>query len=151
MKTLAEETNNAERLVYQFEAAHSCAIYTVTDSHAGATAEENRPPVKCPKLYVQSIDAYGFQRELSVGKIHRYDPATGKTRFFWECHAYQHPGRREISEVSEYVATRFIAEFLKFCRSYPSLLFTETQPINRGFVALSERLLRGEKLSASML
>jgi hypothetical protein len=118
------------------------------------SVENNRPP----KLYVQIIDAYGYQRELIVQVGYPGENAN--------YHAYQHYGRRYTSQVSNAAAKAFIARFLQQTKEYPSLLFNEcvpkygdviTEPIKFirpacvGFVLLSDRLLNGYPLTQQML
>jgi hypothetical protein len=105
-----------------------------------------------PKLEVQAIDQYGYQRELACKFRYR----TGKaTTYYWEVHTYRHPGRRDIQHVSERVAIHFITRFLEICEKYPILLFNfadaSGSPRNKGFVQLSERLLDGERCGTHML
>jgi len=76
-------------------------------------------------LSVQCFDAYGYQRELSV-HLQREAGAPLNSRRTWVVHAYRHPGRREITEVSGKVARAFIERFWELTRDYPSLLFNET-------------------------
>lgn len=130
-------------ITIQMPYSHSCVVFTREFSKA--TNQE------MPKLYVQSIDAYNFQREFSLAK--RYAPGDSK-KVFWESHVYQHPGRREVCQVPEAVATAFIARFMEQVTKYPSLLFNATndrQARNAGFVSFCERLHRGESPSVKML
>lgn len=90
-------------------------------------------------LYVQVIDAYGFQRELTVCK-------EGESL---AVRVYQHPGRRESQLVTRAEGVRFIEEFCAYTAKYPAALFgpaTATEPRCAGFVRLQERLFRGEEL-----
>ena len=99
------------------------------------------------RLYVQAIDAYGFQRELTI----RSDGVG------YECLVYQHPGRREIFKVSQRKGREFIKAFVKQVKEYPVLMFNDTgypasatqlqRPRHEGFVRLCEQLHRGEPLS----
>jgi hypothetical protein len=144
MKTPSLPTENK---TLQFERSHACVLFTVTEDKAGQG-------MICPKLYVQAIDAYRFQREMSVALIHRYDPTTGKTSYLWEAHTYKHPGQREIAELSADVAKRFIARFLELSEKYPSLLFNEStaeRARNEGFVHLQERIFCSEPVSVKLL
>lgn len=107
------------------------------------------------KLYVQLVDVYGYQRELSVERV----PHADAEQTFWRSHAYQHPGRRQISVISQNTAIGFIHKFLGQVKRYPSLLFNDDQiedgKLQRargdGFVQLNESLLRGRSLNARML
>jgi hypothetical protein len=132
-----------ERKVFQFEQA--TVIYSA--EHAPATG------MVMPKLEVQVIDQYGYQRELSVGFHHR---AGNSKAHYWEMHAYRHPGRRNIQELSKAVAERFINRFLEVSEKYPIFLFNNAdnakgEPRSRGFVQLSEQLLDGETCSVELL
>lgn len=128
-----------KRTVHQFE--HASVVYTAELSAATGKV--------MPKLYVQAIDQYSFQRELSVGRIH--EPGDSK-KILWESHIYQHPGRRFVQNVSESVAKRFTDRFLELCETYPALLFNKTgdhskdvaRPRHEGFVRLAEMMHRGE-------
>jgi hypothetical protein len=137
----------SENKTIQLERSHACVLFTLTESKAGKGAI-------CPKLYVQAIDAYGFQREMSVALIHRYNVETGETVYLWEAHTYQHPGRREIAELSANVAQRFIARFLELAEKYPDLLFNvgnDRYARSSGFVTLQERIFRGVPFSVKLL
>lgn len=153
----------SENVTLQFESAHSCVLFTVSDSLAGIKSGEAKKPFRVAKLYVQSIDAYGYQRELSVQRTHRYNVSTGETVYYWESHVYCHPGRRNVQEISESQAKHFIAEFLRLAREYPTLLFNaafwraneeqtaaNVMPRNSGFVHLCEMLHRGADLAHSL-
>lgn len=130
---------------------------------AGVKQGSAQKPFRVAKLYVQAIDAYGFQRELSVQRLHVYNPDTGKTSYVWEMHVYAHPGRRNRYEVSEAQAKGFISAFLSLCERYPDLLFNSpfwresdaktpanVRPVSAGFVTLCERLHRGASLAESL-
>lgn len=126
-----------------YEFAHATVQYT--ENHSLATGKV------MPRLYVQVIDAYSYQRELTVE--YRHEPGDSKN-LYWEYHIYRHPGRRRVEKVSQKVATAFIERFLHLCEDYPVLLFNEgtiDRPRSDGFVRLAERLHDGEKLSAGML
>jgi hypothetical protein len=127
-----------KRKEFQFEQA--TVIYSTVPSDVEGLA--------APKLEVQVIDQYGFQRELSVQLRHR---AGSSHSFCWEMHAYRHPGRRNIKEVPRHVAERFIARFLEICEKHPILLFNDEMPRSMGFVRLSECLLDGATLSVRLL
>lgn len=104
------------------EKSHSCAI--VRDDGS---------------LYVQSIDAYGFQREMTVAPI-----VDGFT-----VHVYQHPGRREIVKMTRAKGGKFLSRFLHLAEKYPTLLFPADGECpqlsrNHGFVVFSERVFRGD-------
>lgn len=103
--------------------------------------------VEPTRLYVQSFDAYGYQRELII----RWT-STG-----WVCHAYMHPGMRDIqNSILEEHVEKFVEAFLKQCDTYPSLLFNPTVPssnlaMNSGFVHLHTRLLWGEPMNVKLV
>ncbi len=90
-------------------------------------------------LFIQSIDAYAFQRELLISPI-----VNG-----FAVHVYQHPGRREIVEMTRAKGGKFIRRVLELAEKYPALLFNAEgehpgQARNAGFVHLQERIFRGE-------
>jgi hypothetical protein len=90
-------------------------------------------------VFVQSIDAYGFQREMTVSPI-----VNGFT-----VHVYQHPGRREIVKMTRAKGGKFLTRFLHLAEHYPTLLFPADGECpqlsrNHGFVLLCERIFRGE-------
>jgi hypothetical protein len=131
------------RKEFQFE--HASVIYRAEHSPVTSTV--------MPKLEVQVIDQYAYQRELSVQFKHR---AGDSKDLYWEVHAYRHPGRRNIQEVSKVVAERFIERFLEICDKYSIFLFNnadlfEGKPRSKGFVQLTERLLDGETCSVKLL
>lgn len=104
------------------EKSHSCAI--VRDDGS---------------LYVQSIDAYGFQREMTVAPV-----VDG-----FSVHVYQHPGRREIVKMTRAKGGKFITRFLHLVEKYPTILFPAEGQVpqlsrNHGFVMFSERVFRGD-------
>lgn len=116
-------------------------ILSPEQSDSTACVLVNHP---CGKLYVQALDAYGFQRELSVVEIPEG----------FRVSVYMHPGRRESEQVSIKTGERFMARFLEITQSYRGLLFNPTEanrPKNAGFVSLCERLHRGEAVSAKLL
>jgi hypothetical protein len=131
-----------ERKFYEFEQA--TVIYNVehVPGKDGAV----------PKLEVQILDQYGYQRELSFKFRVRGGQAT---TYYWEVHTYRHPGRRDIQHVSERVAIHFITRFLDICEKHPIFLFNSADqsgsPRSKGFVQLSERLLDGERCGVHML
>ena len=90
-------------------------------------------------VFVQSIDAYGYQREMIVSPV-----IDGFT-----VHVYQHPGRREIVKMTRAKGGKFITRLLELAEKYPALLFNAEgehpgQARNRGFVHLQERIFRGD-------
>jgi hypothetical protein len=140
---MEESSLPTERKVYQFP--HASVVFT-----ADRWAATGRT---MPRLYVQVVDAYRYQRELTVAFRHR-PGASGD--LFWEGHIYRHPHRREVSEIDERTAKRFIVRFLYLCDNYPTLLFNEADPSRdrpqcEGFVHLAERLHDEPTFSANML
>ena len=130
-----------DRIVFQFE--HATVIYTCEDSAATGR--------KMPKLYIQAIDRYRYQREWSIA--FRHTPGDS-SKLFWESHAYRHPGRRNIVELTDGVAKRLIARILHLCENYPTLLFNGDngdRARHESFVHLSEALLDGAAPSVSLL
>lgn len=136
-----------ERTVFQFEKAHACVIFTCDKDFNGTPR---------PKLYIQAIDQYRYQRELSIE--YRHEPGDS-SKLFWECHAYRHPGRRHITQLSPAVAKRLIARILHLSAEYPSLLFNaqdnaadvHDRPRSEGFVHFHETLLDGAEPSVKLL
>ena len=116
-----------------FEFKHGTVTYTVEKDANG----QDRP-----KLYIQIIDDYRYQRELSVQL--RHEPGDMKS-LFWEIHAYKHAGIRQISRPTEKNAKAFIARILELAEKYPSLLFNERgeRPSFEGFVHMHDHLLDG--------
>jgi hypothetical protein len=105
-----------------------------------------------PRLEVMAIDAYFYQREFILKRCIVGDAKTT----IWEAHAYHHPDRRDVQNISWHAAEHFIYQFLELCEKYPSLLFNATDnvkgtPRSVGFVRLSERLLRGEPCTVQLL
>lgn len=124
--------------IYQFE--HATVIYKAELSVATGKV--------MPSLYVQAIDAYRYQRELSVSL--RWRPGDSKS-LFWNMHAYQHALRRNEMELTPARAIGFIRRFIELCELFPSLLFNKTgehttdtaRPRHEGFVHLHDQLLNG--------
>jgi hypothetical protein len=132
-----------ENITMQFRAAHSCVIFT--NDKSAATGR------KMPKLYIQSIDEYGYQRELTIQ--FRYEPGDSGN-CYWESHIYMHPGRRAIAKLGKSQAENVILRIISLARDYPDLLFNVTssnRPRNAGFVRFAEQLHRGALPSANML
>lgn len=138
---------------YEFPNTHSCVLFSRKKDVNG---------VERPRLYVQCMDAYSRQLELSIEYKHR---AGSMENLFWEVHAYRHPGVRQRTEVSEKVATELIEHFLELCDSYTTLLFNNykirfeprrdvhvvDRPLNEGFVHFHTQLLDGAKPSKALL
>ncbi len=152
---MAESTKLPHEMkIIQFERAHATVIYK--NEISAATGE------RMPRLYVQCIDQYGYQREWSLQRTHK--PGDSSVTY-WESHIYQHPGRREIAEVRGSIAAQCIARFLYLCENYPTLLFNETciraqnepngtldiRPRSEGFIHFAEALHRGARPTAKML
>lgn len=89
------------------------------------------------QVFIQTIDSYGFQRELLISPVEEG----------YSIHVYQHPARREIIEVTRKVGGGFISRLLDIAEKYPNLLFNKDDmgtPKSVGFVHLCESLFRGE-------
>lgn len=87
-------------------------------------------------LFIQSFDAYGYQRELSL---------TEKDGGF-ELHTYQHPGRRNIWQLTRAQGRKLMALLIGRAELHPALLFNarvEDRPKNEGFVRMQEAIFRG--------
>lgn len=103
-----------------------------------------------PKISVQIIDAYRYQREWTLEFRHK----PGKKHCYWESHVYKHPGQRHIVELSPNVAKRLWDRFLSMVENYPTLLFNDTderRARHEGFVHFSDTLLCGETPSCTLL
>lgn len=137
------EPHGAENRTFQFEQA--TVMLTVSVDFKGRAR---------PKLYIQAIDAYRYQRELSIEYRHR--PGNSDD-MYWECHAYRHPGVRHITEPSKAVAEKLIARILELCEKYPSLLFNSSDDAgpgrarHEGFVHFHDILLAGADPSVKLL
>ena len=108
--------------------------FALNDETASACLIHTTPHGKA-KLFVQVLDAYGYQRELTISHV-------GGA---FELHAYRHPGRRFQSQIPEKLATKLISRFLDLAQRFPSLLWNHAgnMPRNSGFVHLHERMLDG--------
>lgn len=107
-------------------------------------------------LYVQCVDAYGYQREISVRRVARSHESYASGAH--EITSYVHPGRRYSGVVSRGVARRFVSRFRELITEYPTLLVqTSRYPSPDapdasehmcaradGLVRVSERMLLGE-------
>lgn len=117
-----------------------------------------------PKLSVQCIDAYGYQREWSLS----LERAAGSVQCSWISHAYRHPGVRHIQPMEASKAKKLIARFLELCQKYPTLLFNDGprpltegamgnqnavigQPRAQGFVRFHTALLDGAEPTVRLL
>lgn len=127
---------------FQFE--NATVVYT--NDMSAATGK------RMPRLYVQAIDAYGFQREWTLQ--YRHEPGDSSD-CYWESHAYHHPGRRDIQRMAPKAAARVVAHFLDICQDYPTLMFNASQDRVRarheGFVKFHEVMLRGFEPSVKMM
>ena len=86
------------------------------------------------KLYVQAIDAYRNQRELTVS-------IAGNEVVL---HAYIHPHFRRMVPEDKRRAQKFIARFMELVDKYPTLLFNEKNDnyaSNDGFVHCIDDIL----------
>ena len=131
---------------YQFEASHACVLFTV---------DKDANTVERPKLYIQCLDAYGRQLELSIQ--YRHEPGDMK-KLFWELHAYRHPGIREICKLTAKMGEDMIKRIIDLCERFPGLLFNESAfrngtyyPNCHGFVLMHTQLLDGHKPSLDLL
>ncbi len=91
-------------------------------------------------LYIQALDAYGYQRELVL----RQEGIS----FRLDC--YQHPGRRAVLNLTRAQADRLVSRMEEICKLYPSLLFNlsgENRARCAGFVTLQEQIFRGESIA----
>lgn len=95
----------SERKVWQFN--HATVIFTCEKDFNGRIR---------PKLYVQVIDQYRYQREWSLEYRHRSGDSND---MYWESHAYRHPGRRHIEEMSQSAAKRLIERFIHLTEGIP--------------------------------
>lgn len=139
-----------ESVTLQFEKSHACVIFTNELSQAAGCY--------LPKLFVQAIDEYSFQREwtLQLKRDMLTSPAPLPTeyRLVWESHIYMHPERRCQVELGQARAIACIRRFLELANQYPDLLFnlrSKRQARNHGFVVFAERLHRGCIPSQTML
>lgn len=129
-----------ERKVWQF--SNASVIYT---------CEEDFNNKIHYKLYVQVIDEYRYQREWSLQ--YRFEPGNS-SNYYWESHAYRHPGRHEIQKVTNAKAKKLMERFLYLLDNYPSLLFndrSESRARHEGFVHFNEILLDGAEPSSKLL
>ena len=108
--------------------------FALSDERASACLIHTTPCGKA-KIFIQVLDAYGYQRELSISHV-------GGS---FELHACRHPGRRFQSQIPEKLATKLIVRFLDLAQRFPSLLWNHAgnMPRNSGFVHLHERMLDG--------
>lgn len=139
-----------ESVTLQFEKSHACVIFKNELSEATGCY--------MPKLFVQAIDEYSFQREwtlqLTVDILSSPSPLPSERRLVWESHIYMHPDRRCQVELGQTRAVACIRRFLEQASHYPDLLFNqrnERYARNHGFVVFAERLHRGRVPSKTML
>lgn len=127
---------------HTFQFHHATVIFTNPMSEA--TKEH------MPKVFVQIIDSYRYQREWILERKHQ---AGNSKVIYWESHIYRHPGVRCIKEVTEKAAIDLMEKFQEFCWKYPKLLFSTVEecPLHEGFVHFADRLLSGESPHQQML
>jgi hypothetical protein len=133
-----------EPITYQFEKEHACVQFTKEKDVKGRAR---------PKLYIQAIDAYSRQLELSIQYTHTPGDIDA---LGWELHAYRHPGVREKCVLTKAVAEKLISRILHLCEKYPALLFNESgygvgYARNHGFVMFHTQLLDGRIPSVRIL
>ena len=104
------------------------------------------------RLYIQALDAYGFQRELSVTAGSTSLPCSGFT-----LKAYMHPGRRDSLDIRADQAAEFVARISDICadKNLVALLFNVKEDGAgrarcNGFVHLCEAIHRGESFASVM-
>lgn len=93
-------------------------------------------------LYVQCLDAYGFQREMTVRESN-----DEKGEFIVQ--VYMHPGRRHTVRVSLKEWSIFYASFSDTVARYPDCLFNKGNDARArcaGFVSMQEMIFRGVPL-----
>ena len=100
-----------------------------------------------PRVEIQVIDYYSFQREWSIGLEH--EPGNIE-KLRWVSHAYLHPGQRSIVEISEGVAVRMINRIADIVANNPNLLFAEKNNC-RQFVHVHQALVHGATPSVKLL
>lgn len=124
-------------------------------------------------LEIQVIDAYGYQRELSIVRKQHYsmrseqmsEPRLRSDGIVWVVSAYKHPFRPAVQTVvTPAVALRLIDRIWDLATEYPILIFNSTNefhggkardiatgPRAAGFVHFHDRLLAGETPSVKLL
>lgn len=93
-------------------------------------------------LFVQCLDAYGFQREMTVR-----ESTNEKDEFIVQ--VYVHPGRRHTVRVTLKEWSAFYASFSDTVARYPDCLFNapnESRARCAGFVSMQEMIFRGVPL-----
>lgn len=133
----------SKRIVLEFD--NASVVYT-TD-HSAATGKV------MPKLYIQAMDAYRYQWELTIGYRHR--PGDSKD-LYWEGHIYRHPGMRQIQELDARTGKGMISRILELCHDYPTLLFNANNvpqgyARHEGFIHMAVALLDGQQFSTKRL
>ena len=124
---------------------HACFILT---------NEKDWQGINRPKIYIQAIDSYSRQHEFILQYTHRYDPATDKSRLFWELHSYRHVGNRKIIEMKDKDALKLFNRITETIQKYPSLWFNpmnETTGRNVGFFRFNEAILEGYDIKTNDL
>lgn len=104
-----------------------------------ACAIENGP---LGLLFVQCLDAYGFQREMTVRE-------SNDTKGEFLVSVYVHPGRRHTVRVSRKEWESFRASFCDTVARYPDCLFNKGNASRAqcaGFVSMQEMIFRNVPL-----
>jgi hypothetical protein len=104
-----------------------------------------------PSLYIQVIDAYRYQRELTIGLRHSDGDMK---KLHWESHAYTHPNFRHVMTLTPINAQKVITRILDLANNSRILLFNDAHPLqarHEGFVHFHNLLLAGYTPSVSML
>ena len=138
-----KDVMSEDDVTFQFEKSHACVIFT--NKMSAATGK------RMPRLYVQLVDQYRFQREFTLEFRHK--PGDSKT-LYWESHVYKHPARRVVLQIGRTQAINCIRRILELCRDYPDLLFNvedERRARSEGMVHFLERLHDGAAPSKRML
>jgi hypothetical protein len=118
----------------QFEKSHACFIVTSDKDFNG---------IECPKIYIQSIDAYGRQHEFSLGLIREAGKSDIES-YHWEFHAYRHAGIRRKEKLPKKQGERAFLRFIHLAENYPSLMFNKQDEHigqNAGFTKFNEGVL----------
>ncbi len=99
---------------------------------------------KYPSMFIQSIDAYGFQREVVV----RFDKDKNEYSF----HSYMHPYIRHIKFISRKEGEEILQAIVNLLEKTPNVWFDPAvTPRAKGFVMFHTRLLSGAIPSKKIL
>jgi len=93
-----------------------------------------------PKLYIQCIDAYGYQRELTI-QVKIVDGVR-----IGYSHAYLHPYGRSEKNINPRQARNLIRRFITITQKWPELLFnkkSDSRETATGFVRWHTQLVFG--------